>query len=53
MGKKGIETLVGLFVLLGIAGTVFLALKAANLAIFKTAALNHSATTPRPRPTTL
>ena len=34
MGKKGIETLVGLFVLLGIAGTVFLALKAANLASF-------------------
>jgi phospholipid/cholesterol/gamma-HCH transport system substrate-binding protein len=34
MGKKGIETLVGLFVLLGIAGIVFLALKAANLASF-------------------
>jgi phospholipid/cholesterol/gamma-HCH transport system substrate-binding protein len=34
MGKKGIETLVGLFVLLGIAGMVFLALKAANLATF-------------------
>ncbi len=34
MGKKGIETLVGLFVLLGIAGLVFLALKAANLASF-------------------
>ena len=34
MGKKGIETLVGLFVLLGIAGPVFLALKAANLASF-------------------
>jgi len=34
MGKKGIETLVGLFVLLGIAGIVFLALKAANLATF-------------------
>ena len=33
MGKKGIETLVGLFVLLGIAGLVFLALKAANLAV--------------------
>lgn len=31
MGKKGIETLVGLFVLLGIAAVVFLALKAANL----------------------
>ena len=34
MGKKSIETLVGLFVLLGIAGIVFLALKAANLATF-------------------
>lgn len=34
MGKKGIETLVGLFVLLGIAGLVFLALKAANLTSF-------------------
>jgi phospholipid/cholesterol/gamma-HCH transport system substrate-binding protein len=34
MGKKSIETMVGLFVLLGIAGTVFLALKAANLASF-------------------
>ena len=31
MGKKGIETLVGLFVLLGMAGLVFLALQAANL----------------------
>ena len=31
MGKKGIETLVGLFVLLGILGLVFLALQAANL----------------------
>lgn len=31
MGKKGIETLVGLFVLLGLAGLVFLALQAANL----------------------
>ena len=31
MGKKGIETLVGSFVLLGMAGLVFLALKAANL----------------------
>ena len=29
MGKKGIETLVGLFVLLGMLGLVFLALKAA------------------------
>ena len=34
MGKKSIETLVGLFVLLGIAGLVFLALKAANLGTF-------------------
>ena len=34
MGKRSIETMVGLFVLLGIAGTVFLALKAANLASF-------------------
>ncbi|HET9976263.1 MAG TPA: outer membrane lipid asymmetry maintenance protein MlaD [Burkholderiaceae bacterium] len=34
MSKKGIETLVGLFVLLGIAGILFLALKAANLGSF-------------------
>ncbi len=34
MSKKGIETMVGLFVLLGIAGALFLALKAANLASF-------------------
>ena len=34
MGKKSIETLVGLFVLLGIAGLLFLALKAANLGSF-------------------
>lgn len=34
MGKKGIETLVGLFVLMGMLGLVFLALKAANLASF-------------------
>jgi phospholipid/cholesterol/gamma-HCH transport system substrate-binding protein len=34
MSKKGIETLVGLFVLLGVLGLVFLALKAANLASF-------------------
>ena len=34
MGKKGIETLVGTFVLLGILGLVFLALQAANLASF-------------------
>ncbi len=31
MGKKSIETLVGVFVLLGMLGLVFLALKAANL----------------------
>jgi phospholipid/cholesterol/gamma-HCH transport system substrate-binding protein len=35
MGRKGIETLVGLFVLAGIAGLAFLALKAANLASFE------------------
>lgn len=34
MGRKSIETAVGLFVLLGIAGVVFLALKAANLGSF-------------------
>ena len=34
MGKKGTETLVGLFVLLGLAGLVFIALKAANLGSF-------------------
>ena len=34
MGKKGIETMVGLFVLLGMVGLVFLALKAANLGSF-------------------
>ncbi len=31
MGKKGMETMVGLFVLLGMGGLLFLALKAANL----------------------
>lgn len=31
MGKRSVETLVGFFVLLGMAGLVFLALKAANL----------------------
>jgi phospholipid/cholesterol/gamma-HCH transport system substrate-binding protein len=36
MNKKSIEILVGLFVLLGAAGLVFLALKAANLASFST-----------------
>jgi len=34
MAKKSIETLVGLFVLLGIAALLFVALKAANLASF-------------------
>jgi phospholipid/cholesterol/gamma-HCH transport system substrate-binding protein len=34
MSKKGIETLVGLFVLLGMGGLLFLALKAANLGNF-------------------
>jgi phospholipid/cholesterol/gamma-HCH transport system substrate-binding protein len=34
MTRKGTETLVGLFVLLGLAGLVFLSLKAANLASF-------------------
>jgi phospholipid/cholesterol/gamma-HCH transport system substrate-binding protein len=34
MSKKGIETLVGLFVLLGILALTFIALKAANLASF-------------------
>jgi len=38
MGKKGIETLVGLFVLLGVLGLVFLALKAANLTSFSNGA---------------
>jgi phospholipid/cholesterol/gamma-HCH transport system substrate-binding protein len=35
MGRKSIETLVGLFVLLGMIAIVFLALKAANLASFR------------------
>ena len=34
MGKKSIETLVGLFVVLGIVALVFLSLKAANLTSF-------------------
>jgi phospholipid/cholesterol/gamma-HCH transport system substrate-binding protein len=34
MAKKGIETLVGLFVLLGIVALVFISLKAANLGSF-------------------
>ncbi len=37
MGKKSIETMVGFFVLLGMAGLVFLALKAANLGSFSNA----------------
>jgi phospholipid/cholesterol/gamma-HCH transport system substrate-binding protein len=36
MGKKSIEILVGVFVLLGILGLLFLALKAANLGSFST-----------------
>ncbi|HMQ73544.1 MAG TPA: MlaD family protein, partial [Rubrivivax sp.] len=34
MAKKGIETLVGLFVLLGMIALVFLAMRAANLGNF-------------------
>jgi phospholipid/cholesterol/gamma-HCH transport system substrate-binding protein len=34
MNKRGIEILVGLFVLLGLAGLLFVALKAANLTSF-------------------
>lgn len=34
MGRKGIETLVGLFVVVGVLAVVFLALKSANLATF-------------------
>ena len=34
MSKKGVETLVGLFVLLGILALTFIALRAANLASF-------------------
>ena len=37
MGKKSIETFVGIFVLLGFVGLVFLALKAANLGSFSSA----------------
>ncbi len=37
MRKRSIEILVGLFVLLGMLGLVFLSLKAANLAAFSTA----------------
>ena len=35
MGRRGIETLVGLFVMLGLLAIGFLALKAANLASFR------------------
>jgi phospholipid/cholesterol/gamma-HCH transport system substrate-binding protein len=34
MSKRGIETIVGLFVLLGLGAALFLSLKAANLASF-------------------
>jgi phospholipid/cholesterol/gamma-HCH transport system substrate-binding protein len=44
MGKKGIETLVGLFVLLGILAVVFLALKAANLGSFSSGGDTYSLT---------
>lgn len=44
MGKKGIETLVGFFVLLGIAGLLFLALKAANLGSFTSSGDTYSLT---------
>ena len=36
MGKKSIEMMVGVFVLLGMLGVLFLALKAANLGSFST-----------------
>jgi phospholipid/cholesterol/gamma-HCH transport system substrate-binding protein len=44
MGKKGIETLVGLFVLLGVLAAVFLALKAANLGSFSGGSDSYSLT---------
>jgi phospholipid/cholesterol/gamma-HCH transport system substrate-binding protein len=44
MAKRGIETLVGLFVLLGLAGLVFLALKAANLGTFSNGSNNYTVT---------
>jgi phospholipid/cholesterol/gamma-HCH transport system substrate-binding protein len=44
MGKKGIETMVGFFVLLGILGLVFLALKAANLGSLTSAGDTYSLT---------
>ena len=42
MGKKSIETLVGFFVLLGLAGLLFLALKAANLGSFTSSGDTYS-----------
>ncbi|MBK1614631.1 outer membrane lipid asymmetry maintenance protein MlaD [Rubrivivax gelatinosus] len=44
MGKKGIETLVGLFVLLGMFAFAFLALKAANLGSFSGNAATYTLT---------
>jgi phospholipid/cholesterol/gamma-HCH transport system substrate-binding protein len=44
MAKKGVETLVGFFVLLGIAGLLFLALKAANLGSFTSSGDTYSLT---------
>ena len=44
MGKKGIETLVGFFVLLGIVGLLFLAMKAANLGSFAASSDTYSLT---------
>ena len=42
MSKKNIEILVGLFVLLGAAGLVFLALKAANLGSFSSGGATYT-----------
>ena len=44
MGRKGIESLVGFFVLLGILGLLFLALKAANLGSFTASGDTYSLT---------
>ena len=44
MGRKGIESLVGFFVLLGIVGLLFLALKAANLGSFTSSGDTYSLT---------
>ena len=44
MGRKGIESLVGFFVLLGIVGLLFLALKAANLGSFTSSRDTYSLT---------